>query len=284
MPLGINFDALFFYEHDVGFGVNKFYYLRHDALQFSTFGVIDPIAMNYTDVYPLGVNFNQISFTPDGVNGNTNLFYYLRGAPFTACTVCSNATCNSHGICAANNQTFLNSNSTTYNRTITANSTGNSPCACNIGYTGDFCDSCSSGYIGYPQCTLAVFAITTTGGHAVELQTLKSVLVAAVKNLTNHNQWWQFINGRIVSYSQPGYCFDVSGNSTITGAQVLAWTLKDEASGNTVTNQLWTIDTVAGTIKSPIGAYFVKAATPSLTIEMSYENPAYSFIFIPITP
>jgi len=87
MALGANFDALFFTQLDVGFGVNKFYYLRHDFNGLSTFGMIDPIHQTYTDIYTLGQYYNQISFAADNVGFGTNLFYFLRGAPFArSCT------------------------------------------------------------------------------------------------------------------------------------------------------------------------------------------------------
>ena len=54
---------------------------------------------------------------------------------------CSAYTCNNHGTC-------------------NTDKSGNAYCDCQTQYAGDHCDSCKTGYINYPSCTLV--AVCTT--------------------------------------------------------------------------------------------------------------------------
>lgn len=92
MPLAPNFDALFFTEADVGYGINLFYYLRHNPSNTSTFGTIDPVNHNFTDRYVLGKNYNQLTQTATNIQYGPNLFYFIRGAPFTSCIIAPTTT------------------------------------------------------------------------------------------------------------------------------------------------------------------------------------------------
>jgi secreted protein with Ig-like and vWFA domain len=71
------FDAVTFVPGNHGFGPNLFYYLRHDANSFSTFGTINPNGA-VTDRFGVGNNFDALSFAPGNQGYGPNLFYYLR--------------------------------------------------------------------------------------------------------------------------------------------------------------------------------------------------------------
>jgi len=83
MPLATNFDALCFTYLDLGYGLNKLYYLRHDNSNTSTFGVIDVVKKTFTDKYVVGKNCNELFFSATDTGFGANLFYYIRGADFT---------------------------------------------------------------------------------------------------------------------------------------------------------------------------------------------------------
>src|SRR6266705_1604625 len=62
---------------DLGYGPNLFYYLRHDASGFSTFGTISTSGA-VTDRFGVGFNFDALTFVAPNVGYGPNLFYYLR--------------------------------------------------------------------------------------------------------------------------------------------------------------------------------------------------------------
>jgi hypothetical protein len=82
--IGNNYDALAFASTDVGDGPNRFYTLRHDANNVSTFGFIAPTATSgvIADRFGLGSLFNELTFTATDVGYGANLFYYLRSAGY----------------------------------------------------------------------------------------------------------------------------------------------------------------------------------------------------------
>ncbi len=73
-----NSDALMFSVTDVGFGVNQFYYLRHDGTGHSTLGTITGAGV-VTDRVTIGNNLNELTFTATDVGFGPNLFYFLSG-------------------------------------------------------------------------------------------------------------------------------------------------------------------------------------------------------------
>jgi len=82
MPLAANFDTIFYSNLDLGYGLNMFYYLRHDSSNTSTFGVIDVVKKIFTDKYVVGKNCNELAFCATDTGFGPNLFYYIRGADF----------------------------------------------------------------------------------------------------------------------------------------------------------------------------------------------------------
>jgi hypothetical protein len=78
--VGNNFDALVFSSTDVGYGVNLFYYLRHDSNGLSTFGTIDPLTHAVTDRFAVGRNAFALAFTPTDAGYGANSFYFLHAA------------------------------------------------------------------------------------------------------------------------------------------------------------------------------------------------------------
>jgi len=87
MLLGPNYDAIYFTVTDVGYGVNMFYYLRHNSTtNISTFGTLDIVNKITTDRYVLAKFYNQIVFTTVDVGFGPNLFYFIHGSPFVPCT------------------------------------------------------------------------------------------------------------------------------------------------------------------------------------------------------
>jgi hypothetical protein len=62
---------------DLGYGPNLFYYLRHDAGGFSTFGTISTSGA-ITDRFGVGLNFAALTFAAPDVGYGPNLFYYPR--------------------------------------------------------------------------------------------------------------------------------------------------------------------------------------------------------------
>jgi uncharacterized repeat protein (TIGR01451 family) len=78
---GTNFDALVFTTTDVGYGLNLFYYLRHDASGVSTFGTIRVTGLTtatVTDRFTVGTNATELTFTATDVGFGPNRFYFLR--------------------------------------------------------------------------------------------------------------------------------------------------------------------------------------------------------------
>ena len=59
--LGSNYDALTFTTTHVGYGVDLFYFLRHSASGFSTFGTISPSGV-VGDRFGVGFNSHAIHF------------------------------------------------------------------------------------------------------------------------------------------------------------------------------------------------------------------------------
>src|SRR5437762_639443 len=80
--VGLNFDALTFVAGDLGYGPNRFYYLRHDpsANNFSTFGTISTSGA-VTDRFGVGLDFDALTFVAGDLGYGANLFYYLRHDP-----------------------------------------------------------------------------------------------------------------------------------------------------------------------------------------------------------
>ena len=86
--VGANVDALVFTATDVGYGTNRFYYLRHDGSGRSTFGTIAITGLTsgtVTDRFAVGTNVTELTFAAADVLYGPNLFYYLRGAPKLGC-------------------------------------------------------------------------------------------------------------------------------------------------------------------------------------------------------
>ena len=75
-----DFDALAYAAPDVGYGPIIFYYLRHDAGGFSTFGTITPggVVGVVADEKVVGTNFVALTFSATDVGYGANLFYYVR--------------------------------------------------------------------------------------------------------------------------------------------------------------------------------------------------------------
>jgi Domain of unknown function (DUF1929) len=62
---------------NVGFGPNRFYYLRHDAAGSSTFGTIGTDG-SVTDRFGVRANFDALTFANGNLGYGPNRFYYLR--------------------------------------------------------------------------------------------------------------------------------------------------------------------------------------------------------------
>jgi hypothetical protein len=88
--IGTGVDALVFTPEDVGYGLNNFYYLRHDSAGNSTFGTIFVTGLTtgqVTDRFGVGTNATELTFTTTDVLYGPNLFYYLRGTPKAGCSL-----------------------------------------------------------------------------------------------------------------------------------------------------------------------------------------------------
>ena len=86
--VGRNVDALVFTATDVGagYGVNNFYYLRHDGAGVSSFGTIALTGLTtatVTDRFPVGTNATELAFAAADTGYGPNLFYFLRAGLVT---------------------------------------------------------------------------------------------------------------------------------------------------------------------------------------------------------
>jgi hypothetical protein len=89
--VGNNVDALVFTATDVGagYGIDNFYYLRHNAAGVSTFGTIFVTGLTtrtLTDRFVVGTNVTRLTFAATDTAYGANLFYFLRGGGGTAVT------------------------------------------------------------------------------------------------------------------------------------------------------------------------------------------------------
>jgi uncharacterized repeat protein (TIGR01451 family) len=75
-----NYDALTLSAPDVGYGVNNFYYIRHDNLGVCTFGVIKAAgASSSSDLWVLGsTGYKALTFAAANLGYGANLFYFIR--------------------------------------------------------------------------------------------------------------------------------------------------------------------------------------------------------------
>ncbi|MDB6126777.1 MAG: Endoglucanase [Verrucomicrobia bacterium] len=82
------YNALAFTGTDVGYGINKMYYLRLDPVTgFTIVGTLDPLAGRVSDIANLGSVYSSMTFVVGDVGFGTNQFYVTGAVNATAQTV-----------------------------------------------------------------------------------------------------------------------------------------------------------------------------------------------------
>jgi hypothetical protein len=114
--VGSNVDALVFSSTDVGagYGVNNFYYIRHNSAGVSTFGTISVTGLTtgtVTDRFDVGNNAKELTFTPTDTGFGPNLFYFLRSGSSLLTNTVTSITTSTVPVLTTNTVTTVTTNS-----------------------------------------------------------------------------------------------------------------------------------------------------------------------------